>query len=387
MTRLHRHPCAVVCCGLAAGVLALAGDTARAQSVSAIGTATGAPAQPARSWIQPFVEMDEDPFTQLSLPGSSLNFKPANITSVPYQKTQPLFTTPAYVGALPSSPAASPAAPASQAGTQAAAGPAVRVDPLPTNLPPADLTPTEWKSPPRSYITATSGASTPALPPPPKSFWRGWSGSIEGGLNGSSGNSENFSIRGGINAARASETATTTASLAYTYDTSDGVNTKSRGVFDLRNDWNISERWVLFAIAKTEYDEFQDWDWRLSLFVGPGYYFIKEEQTQLLGRIGVGVTKELGGSRDDFTPEGLLGFDLLHTLTERQKLFLTADFLPDLSELGEYRINAKAGWEILVDPEVNLTLKLGVEDRFNTNPGPNRRGNDLEYFALLVWPF
>jgi hypothetical protein len=50
-------------------------------------------------------------------------------------------------------------------------------------------------------------------------------------------------------------------------------------------------------------------------------------------------------------------------------------------------MNAKAGWEIVVDPEVNMTLKLGVEDRYNDNPGPDRKKNDIEYFALLAWSF
>lgn len=234
---------------------------------------------------------------------------------------------------------------------------------------------------------AEAAAAVPAKPADPDSFFKGWKGNVEGGLNGSEGNSENLSFRAGVGATRETSKMKTTAALTYTYATSDGEKTKSRGVLDLRNDWNMGERWIFFATGKAEYDEFQDWDWRLSAFAGPGYYFVKSERTKLLGRVGLGLTREIGGSRDEFIPEGLLGLDVEHKLTERQKLFASVEWLPDLSELWEYRLNAKGGWEILVDPEVNMTLKLGIEDRYNHNPGPDREKNDVEYFMLLAWNF
>ena len=234
---------------------------------------------------------------------------------------------------------------------------------------------------------AADAAAAPAKPADPDSLFKGWKGNVEGGLNGSDGNSQNLSFRVGVGASRETSAMKTTAALNYTYAASDGEKTKSRGVLDLRNDWNVGERWVVFATGKIEYDEFQDWDWRLSAFAGPGYYFVKNDRTSLLGRVGLGLTKEVGGSRNEIIPEGLVGLDVEHKLTERQKLFASVEWLPDLSELWEYRLNAKAGWEILVDPEVNMTLKLGVEDRYNHNPGPDRKKNDIEYYALLAWNF
>jgi len=227
----------------------------------------------------------------------------------------------------------------------------------------------------------------PAKPADPDSFFKGWKGTVEGGLNGSSGNSDNLSFRFGVGATRETSTMKTAAAASYTYASSDGEKTKSRGVFDLRNDWIVKDPWMFFATGKAEYDEFQDWDWRLSAFAGPGYYAIKNDRTKLLGRVGLGLTREIGGERNEIIPEGLIGVDFEHKLTERQKLFASVEWLPDLSNLWEYRVNAKAGWEILVDPEVNMTLKLGFEDRYNHNPGPDRKKNDTEYFALLAWTF
>jgi hypothetical protein len=229
--------------------------------------------------------------------------------------------------------------------------------------------------------------AAPAKPADPDSFFKGWKGSIEGGLNGSNGNSDNLSFRLGLGASRETSAMKTTAALTYTYATSDGEKTKSRGVFDLRNDWNLGERTIFFATGKLEYDEFQDWDWRLSAFTGPGYYFVKSDRTKLLGRVGVGVTKEVGGSTNELIPEGLIGADLEHKITERQKCFVTVEYIPSISEAWDYRVNAKAGWEVLVDPEVNMTLKIGIDDRYDHNPGPGFKKNDIEYFILLAWNF
>jgi hypothetical protein len=50
-------------------------------------------------------------------------------------------------------------------------------------------------------------------------------------------------------------------------------------------------------------------------------------------------------------------------------------------------LNVQAGYEVIVDPESNFSLKLGLEDRYNSNPGGDRKKNDLLYFASLVTGF
>ena len=55
--------------------------------------------------------------------------------------------------------------------------------------------------------------------------------------------------------------------------------------------------------------------------------------------------------------------------------------------ISEYRTDAKAGWDIVIDPEVNMSLKLGVNHRHNSEPGEGKKENDLEYFAMIGWSF
>ncbi len=229
--------------------------------------------------------------------------------------------------------------------------------------------------------------AAPEVKPDPDSFWKGWAGSLEFGLNGSDGNSESVSMRAAANAKRDTSEMTTTAGISYVYGTQDGDKNLEHGEINLRNDWKIGSPWRIFAIGKTEYDTFQDWEWRVSLFGGVGYEFMKTDNTLLLGRVGVGATKEFKTSKQRIEPELDLGLDWEHKIDDRQKVFASVDYYPSLHRFTDYRANAKAGYEVIVDPKNNLSLKLGLEDRYNSNPGAARKKNDVLYFATVVYNF
>lgn len=236
---------------------------------------------------------------------------------------------------------------------------------------------------------ATEPEDAPVVEAGPSSIWKGWSGSVEGGLNGSDGNSESLNIRAAFNAQRKSDTMETKFRSEYSYATNGGEKEKNRWFNELRNDWLLGtdKRWSFFALGQVEYDDFQDWNWRLSAFVGPGYKLVKTDKTTLNARAGAGLTKYIGGETNEIIPEGLLALDVEHQLTERQKLTGSFEYYPSFKQFSEYRIVARAGWEILVDPAVNMMLKLGVEDRYDSNPGDGFKKNDIDYFAMIGWKF
>lgn len=228
----------------------------------------------------------------------------------------------------------------------------------------------------------------PAPPPPPDSFWKGWKGSVDVGVNGAAGNTENLSARGAVGAKRTTDAMETSTGLSYIYSTDDGDKSKSRGEAFLRNDWLFkNSKWGVFAIGRVEYDEFQDWDWRLSAFAGPTYAFIKTDSTLLRGRAGAGVTKEIGGERNELIPEGMIGADFEHKFNDRHSVYASAEWLPSISDWPDYRLNAKAGYKMVVDPQSKMNLHVGIADRYDSNPGDSIKKNDLEYFLSLGWEF
>jgi putative salt-induced outer membrane protein YdiY len=223
----------------------------------------------------------------------------------------------------------------------------------------------------------------------PSSIFAGWKGGVELGLGGSEGNAETFNMHAGANAERKTDRYTTKASFVYLRASTDGHVDKNRAELDARNDWTMDKGspWRVFVQGTAEYDDFQDWQYRLTLFGGVGYAFIETERTTLVGRAGVGIREDLLGSDNRMHPEGLLGLDWSCKITQRQLITTTAEFYKDFLDLDDYRFKLKAEWSLLVDPESKLSLKVGAEDRFNSNPGPNTKSNDLDYFAVLVWSF
>lgn len=239
---------------------------------------------------------------------------------------------------------------------------------------------------------AAAPPAEPAPPPPPPearlSFTQGWKGSVEAGISGSDGNSETFNGRAGLNLERITDEMELRFGAFYVYTENDGRKSQSRGELSFRNDWNFRDSpWGWFLQAKAEYDEFQDWNWRLSAFTGPIYALIRTESTTLRLRGGVGATREFGGDDDDIVPEALAGVDFRHRFSERRSVFVNYEYLPSLTDFPEYRMITKAGYEIVIDPEASISLKLGVEDRYDSDPGPGRKKNDIDYFALLAWSF
>jgi putative salt-induced outer membrane protein YdiY len=223
----------------------------------------------------------------------------------------------------------------------------------------------------------------------PISFWHGWKGGVEVGLSGSEGNTESFSMHAGFNAERKTDSTDTKASFIYLRSSTDGHVDKNRAELDLRNDWILAKGspWRYFVQGSAEYDDFQDWQYRLTAATGIGYAFIESDRTTLIGRVGVGVRDDLLGSDNRIHPEGLLGLDWSHKITDRQLIAVTAEFYPSFLDIHDYRAKVKAEWSVLVDPETKLSLKIGAEDRFDSDPGPGKKKNDLDYYAVLVWSF
>lgn len=238
-----------------------------------------------------------------------------------------------------------------------------------------------------AYADPAPAAEAPPAPADPDSFFKGWKGQVEGGLAGSSGNTERFGARAALGLKRETSKMITTFGAGYLYASDEGNKTESKGEVFGRNEWKLgSSKWRFYATAKAEYDEFQNWDWRVSAFVGFGYELIKTDSTLFVPRIGVGASKEIGGSENKITPELDLGWDFEHKFNENAKIFNTFDFYPALDQFGPYRFETKLGLEVMVSKENNLSLKVGVEDKYDSTPDGKKR-NDVNYFLTLAWAF
>jgi putative salt-induced outer membrane protein YdiY len=215
-----------------------------------------------------------------------------------------------------------------------------------------------------------------------------WDGSFDLGLDGSEGNSETFNFRFGFHASRKTESNILTLGLDYNKRTAQTVPTADRLFFDGRFEWLIADsRWSWFVHETIEYDEFQTFDVRDTSDAGLGYRLIKNENTTFIGRIGSGFSHEYGGPENgQYIPEVVFGLQLERQIGKRQKILGAVEYAPGVGDFDRYRIRTQAALEVLLDEERNLSLRMGVLERYNSRPN-GALPNDLDYALVVIWKF
>ncbi|MFG0259558.1 MAG: YdiY family protein [Phycisphaerales bacterium JB041] len=229
------------------------------------------------------------------------------------------------------------------------------------------------------------------LGPPDESIFTAdnWDGSFSAGLNGSSGNNENFSFRAGFSMKKETLRNAAKFDVSYTYASTDGDASENEVNSHARYDWLIPDsKWRYYVTASYEYDDFQEWDHRITFGPGVGYQLIKNDRTDLLLRLApVLAVREFGGMDNDWRAEINPGLDFEHKITERQTFTTTLDFYSEIGEFENYRFVGSAGWRIDMDPEAGLFLELGIEDEYDSDPGEGFKKNDFAYYATVGWSF
>lgn len=242
-------------------------------------------------------------------------------------------------------------------------------------------------------VAAQPDASAPALPGEERTGggffdWDAWEKSIDIGITGASGNTENLSLRLDVGAARNTPETETKLAALYRMSSEDGNTTENRFRFDVFNDWLPPEgsriRW--WAKGAYEFDDFQAWDHRVSASAGVGYEIVKNDKHVLVGRLGLGGSQTFG-DQEDFRPEAVAGLDYTYQIKQNQKLTAGTEFLLDVSDVDFWRSNSYLRYEAVIDPESGMNFKTGVTHRYDSRPGDDVEKSDLEYFATLGWKF
>lgn len=222
-----------------------------------------------------------------------------------------------------------------------------------------------------------------------------WDSSLELGINGGSGNSESFNISGGFD--MKNETESTVKKIGFKY-----INNKSNSLRVAHNarlnlDWERKfatstvsgirpSKWSWFVKNTYQFDEFRPFDLRIAVNSGVGYKFLDSEIQSLKGRFGAGTSKEFGGTNGQWIPEALFGLDYRRQLSKKQHLESTVDYFPSWEDYADFRVVTDLSWILLLDAETDLSLKLNINDQYDSTP-TGGKANDLFYSLLLLWKF
>ena len=218
-------------------------------------------------------------------------------------------------------------------------------------------------------------------------FLRGWKRSIEMGLSGASGNSETKDLRAGVNLGYEDETRRWKFEARYLFSEQDHDTSQNNFRTILNRDFLLpNSRWFFFAGGRYDWDDFQNWEHRLTLGAGPGYEFLTSESFNLRGRIGPSLTIQRGDD-DDVKGEMLLGLEAVWRISEAQTLNLSNSIFPALSDPGEFRNVTNADWIVQLSERYRLALKLGLENDYDSSVDSDTEKNDLKYYGSLLYSF
>lgn len=249
------------------------------------------------------------------------------------------------------------------------------VEGVPTPEPTAPL-----DSPPAEGLFPWMSGTWPASP-----LASGWEGGMEVGINATQGNAEAFSFRTGGNLKRKIEPWELTANVIYAKATANQIESQHNAIFNSGYERTLGEtRWSHFGKLNLEYDEFKAFDVRLAMNAGLSYMLLRTTATTLKGRFGSGISHELGGPDDRWVPEAVFGGDFNHQLSSRQKLAVTWDYFPEWTEFTNFRAVTDVSWQLALDEASKLSLKLSLNDRYDSTPH-GRKPNDVIYAFLLIW--
>jgi putative salt-induced outer membrane protein YdiY len=239
--------------------------------------------------------------------------------------------------------------------------------------------------PPEEFLETVDGTLTEEFVA--TQWWQpvDWEGGLEIGLNGTRGNAETLSLRTGADLLRKTDLFEVGFDLVYTKATANGVETQHQALLRGTYEWlHPDSPWTYFARVGLVYDEFQAFDLRLALNTGLGYPIIDHDGESLKARFGTGTSREFDSPDKEWKPEAVFGIDYRGKLTERQEFYAAIDYFPNWSDFSDYRVVNDVGYEVLLDADHNLSLKLSVIDRYDSTPS-GRKPNDLNYGMLLLW--
>ncbi len=260
-------------------------------------------------------------------------------------------------------------------------------EPLPPPPPPQSPASAEVEA----DVDATDLLTSDPEPPPQwyhVSYWFGptpWDTAVELGLNGSSGSSDSLSLRAGGYIKRKTDRRKIDISLYHNKTQANGQETQNNSLLDARHDWLYPDSpWSIYVLSQVFHDEFQNFDLNVNVNSGLGYQFIDEDWFKLAGRLGSGASREFGGSKDAWVPEGQAGLDFQQKISETQKFYGKIDYFPEWEDFGRYRMLTDLGFEVQLSVPSKVSLKLSANDRYDSEPD-GAKPHNTNYSVLMIW--
>ncbi len=235
-----------------------------------------------------------------------------------------------------------------------------------------------------SLVAARSQTAATTNAPPPKSAWQT---SAAAGFTLTSGNSETMLATLGLDTKAKWERDEAGFGIAGAYG--EDKNVKNNEFLNAFGQYNRLFTDRLYAGLRTDfnYDGIADLSYRVTISPLIGYYLIKATNTTLAAETGPSVVFEKFQSQAEDTYLGIrFGERFEQKLTATTRIWQSASYVPAVDNWTErYIITAEAGIDTAISK--NWSLRVMVQDVYNSQPATGRKNNDLRLIAGTAYKF
>ena len=151
-------------------------------------------------------------------------------------------------------------------------------------------------------------------------------------------------------------------------------------------DWFFSgSRFSIFAKGTYQWDEFEEWEQRISGYLGPGYKIVDLDDLKIDGRLGGGVTYEYGIPQ--LLPELLVSTEWNWQIDARQRVTGNFAYAPDVTESNQYRLSLNLEWNFRLQDTEGMSFYLGLRNEYQSIVPEGSTRNDLRMFGGIKYEF
>jgi len=212
-----------------------------------------------------------------------------------------------------------------------------------------------------------------------------WTGSVAAGLSVTRGNSDTllFTMTGRADKKWDQNELSLGAAASYGEDNGD-KNNDSQSAFVQYNRL-FTDRWYAFTRAEGLHDQIADVEYRVTLSVGLGYYFIKTTNTLLSVEAGPGYVFERVGNDNNEYATLRLAEKFEHKFSGTARVWEMVEYLPGLDSFDNYVVNGEVGVESALTK--TWSLRLVLQDTYDNEPAPGKEKNDMKLIGSIAWKF
>jgi putative salt-induced outer membrane protein YdiY len=199
------------------------------------------------------------------------------------------------------------------------------------------------------------------------------------------GNSETLRYSAGVNAVkeRADDLFRFQAKGAYG-QSGDKTDTEN-AMAALRHEHRLTQ--TTYALGNLEWmtDAIADLDYRVTSILSPGIHLVRTPLTLFNVELGAGYLAERKGAKEEGYAAGRLAITFERVLNEHVLSWVTAEYLPKITEAQVFYVNSEAG--IATALSRSLSLNITIQDRYDNAPVEAKHNHDTVLTTSLSLNF